>query len=122
MKSFAAMVFGQGRVIGPLVLFLIFGGISKPTYADVTLYYSGPPFSIAECQAEFMGFSPPPRRLSSSVHRWFYHGVCHHSRRAGRRRGVDSGDCRHIPVHIMEFYKPRRNREQQQHRLFDRSN
>jgi len=50
MKSFSAMVFEQGRMISFLLLFLIFGGISKPAYADVTVTYSGPAFNVPGCQ------------------------------------------------------------------------
>ncbi|TAL40201.1 MAG: hypothetical protein EPN97_00550 [Alphaproteobacteria bacterium] len=52
MKSFAAMMFGQGRMIGLLLLFLTLGGIAKPAEAaDVTWTYVGPAFDTAECEA-----------------------------------------------------------------------
>jgi RHS repeat-associated protein len=56
MKSFAAMVFAQGRMSSLLILFLIFAGISKPASA-ATWTYTGPAFSIPECEA--IGDSPP---------------------------------------------------------------
>ena len=53
MKLFSATVSGQRRLVGLLLLFLIFGTISKPARADQTFYYTGPEFSASICQAEY---------------------------------------------------------------------
>jgi RHS repeat-associated protein len=52
MKSLAAIASGQGCMSGLLLLFLIFGGISKAAEA-ATFNYTGPAFSIPECAGQF---------------------------------------------------------------------
>jgi len=64
MKLFAARAFGRRCLSSLLLLFLIFGGISKPADA-ATFYYTGPAFSAADCES--VGYSPSACTASGSI-------------------------------------------------------